>query len=336
MEKNKDMYDTLSSGEIYSLWAGYQYESIHRCGIIYFLQHIEDEAIKELLEAVLEVSNKRLKQTEDILLKYDQLIPQAFGEGDMNLSAPRLFSDTLYLHYVLQTIVLETSTYSEALKESINEEILEYFHSVIKDTLQLETNAKDLAKEKGVLIPGPTIPKLPQVQFVKKDNFLAGWFGEKRPLLGSEISQLVSHARRNSLGQAVITAFSQVAKSEEVRRFFERGREISGKHLDIFTKVLHDEYLPNPSLLLTSEVTDSKEAPFSDKLMTVFITDLIAVGIGGYGLSASISPRRDLGLMYTRLIGEIAKYSNDGFQILIKNSWLEQPPMAADRKDLAK
>jgi len=49
-----------------------------------------------------------------------------------------------------------------------------------------------------------------------------------------------------------------------------------------------------------------------------------------------MSPRRDLGAHYTRLTAEIATYADDGLEIMIKNNWLEQPPLAADRKNLAK
>ncbi len=150
------------------------------------------------------------------------------------------------------------------------------------------------------------------------------------------ISALIFNAQRNALGQAVITGFSQVAKDKEVRRYFERGRDIAGKHVNIFGKILYEDFLSEAALLLTSEVTDSTEAPFSDKLMMTLITALIGSGIGEYGASMSMSPRRDLGVQYTRLIAEITKYAEDGVQSLIKNGWMEQPPMAADRRDLAK
>ncbi|WP_396266368.1 DUF3231 family protein [Halobacillus amylolyticus] len=39
--------------------------------------------------------------------------------------------------------------------------------------------------------------------------------------------------------------------------------------------------------------------------------------------------------MYNRLSIEIQKLSEDGANIMIKNRWLEQPPMAPDRIELA-
>lgn len=336
MRKNNSGSDNIPCGEYASLWSTYQYETIHRCGIIYFLQHVEDQSIQELLQDSLNITDKRLREMKQLFAKYNLITPQAFDEGDIDLNAPRLFSDKLYLHYILQTLILEATTYNECKKEAINDDMILFFHQSIQETLNLERKAKSLAIKQGAFTPSPTIPKQTKIDFVKKDSFLAGWFGDKRPLIGIEITQLIAHSRMNALGQAVITAFSQVATSKEVRRFFEKGREIAAKHFNVLSDTLHNDNLPDPSLLLTAEVTNSREAPFSDKLMTVFITELISISIGSYGMSIAMSPRKDLGVMYSRLVGEIIKYANEGSELLIKNGWMEQPPIAANRKNLAR
>lgn len=128
---------------------------------------------------------------------------------------------------------------------------------------------------------------------------------------------------------------SQVAKIKEVRQYFERGRDIAQKHIEVFSSRLSKEHLPSP-MTWDSEVTDSTEAPFSDKLMMFHITALIASGIGQYGVSASTSPRADLATMYTRLSAEIGKYADEGANIMIKNGWMEKPPQSVDHEDLAK
>ncbi|MEI3604891.1 DUF3231 family protein [Pseudogracilibacillus sp. SE30717A] len=326
----------LTSGEISFLWMSYQYETMSKQGITFFLQHVEDEQIKELLEQTLSLTTKRIDQMEDIFIEEDYSLPDGFTEKDVNLDAPRLFSDQLYLEYTLQTSKMELMVYNLAFFESVQPKVQDYFHEILADIHKLEIKSKKCSLEKGRYLISPSIPVPKTVEYVQRDSFLAGWFGEKRPLLGIEISQLIFHAKRNALGQAVVTAFSQVAKSKEVRRYFERGREISGKHFEVFSKILTEEYLPNAASLLTSEVTDSTETPFSDRLMMNFITVLISAGISAYGASMSLSARRDLGVMYSRLTADILQFSDDGAEILIKNSWMEQPPIAANRKDLAK
>jgi hypothetical protein len=60
------------------------------------------------------------------------------------------------------------------------------------------------------------------------------------------------------------------------------------------------------------------------------------LSIGYYGTGIAQSPRVDIGVMYSRLMVEIQFYSEDGSNIMIHNKWLEQPPIASDRDELAK
>ncbi|MED4298597.1 DUF3231 family protein, partial [Priestia megaterium] len=57
--------------------------------------------------------------------------------------------------------------------------------------------------------------------------------------------------------------------------------------------------------------------------------------IGFYGTGIAQSPRIDLGVMYNKMSVQVQMYSEDGANIMIENKWLEQPPLASDRKELA-
>lgn len=93
--------------------------------------------------------------------------------------------------------------------------------------------------------------------------------------------------------------------------------------------------LPVP-MTYDQEVTDSTESPFSDKLMMFHFSLMIYAGVGNYGIAISESQRTDLVVDYSRFNMEVLKLSEDGASLLIENEWLEQPPMAANRRDLAK
>jgi len=336
METNQDKHISLTSSEISSLWTAYQEVTIAICGIRFFLQHIDDKQIQEVLEKTLSLVESEKTKITNIFNKENYPVPQGFTEEDVNLDASRLFSDQLYLAYIFNLTKLKIPATGVSLMGASRLDVMQYFSESLKNAQHLHIETKELQKEKGIYIRAPYIPTPNQIDFVEKQTFLAGWFADRRPLLGTEIASIVFNAERNALGQAVITGFSQVAKSKEVRSYFSRGREISGKHLNVFASILHEDYLSDGALLLTPQVTNSTESPFSDKLMMTLVTTLIASGIGQYGISVSTSPRRDLGVHYARLIAELTKYSNDGAEILIDNGWMEQPPMAANRKDLAK
>lgn len=325
----------LTSPEIADLWTAYQADSMAICGIKYFLTHIDNDDIREVLEYALKLSEEHVQKVTEIFKEENYPVPQGFTEHDVNLNAPRLYTDKLYLIYILNMGKYGLETYSLALSLSERSDVIQYFTTCLNETEKLHNWAKEVAKEKGILTRAPHIPKPEQIDFVKDHSFLAGYIGEQRPLLGVEIGSLVYNAKRNALGQAIITGFSQVAQDKKVRKYLEKGREISGKHLEIFSSLLNQDYLSQGTMNLTSEVTDSTVSPFSDKLMMFHITTLIASGIGQYGRAMSTSPRHDIGVKYSRLIAEIAKYSNEGAKIMIDNGWMERPPEAADRKDLA-
>lgn len=150
-----------------------------------------------------------------------------------------------------------------------------------------------------------------------------------------EITHLYSNIQTNKLGEALAIGFSQVAKSTEVRKYFLRGKEISEKHIGVFGSYLRDDNLPVP-MTWNHEVTESKDSPFSDKLMMFHFGLMNFSGAGNYGVSIAASQRSDLGVMYSRLMTEVLKYGEDGVNILIDEGWLEQPPLAPDRDALSK
>lgn len=335
MAEDEHNHIQLTASEISTIWTHYQSETLALNGGRYFISHMEDPDIRKVFEKSMTITEQNLQQLEALFKKEGYPIPQAFTEKDVNPNAPKLFSDKLCLDYLFNATILSLVSYSAALSSAERDDVIAFYSENLKTSQDLHQEVKLLSKQKGIYIRSPQIPKLKQVAFVNKQKFLYGWL-TRRPLLGVEITNLVFNTKRNALGQSIITGFSQVAQSKEVRKYFERGRDISQKHMEVFSSILHDEHLSEGALLTTSGVTDSKEPPFSDKAMMTLVTTLIASGIGQYGASMAASPRHDLGVHYTRLMAELGKFANDGAKILIENGWMEQPPIAADRENLAK
>lgn len=138
----------------------------------------------------------------------------------------------------------------------------------------------------------------------------------------------------NRLGVATTTAFSQVTKSKKVRNFLLRGKDVSLKHIKVLSSYLEMDSLSVPSSF-EHEITDSNESPFSDKLMMFHFSLMIYAGVGNYGIAIAESQRTDLVVDYSRFNMEVLKLSEDGANLMIENEWVEQPPLAANRRDLA-
>ncbi|MEC2073260.1 DUF3231 family protein [Alkalihalophilus marmarensis] len=69
--------------------------------------------------------------------------------------------------------------------------------------------------------------------------------------------------------------------------------------------------------------------------MMFYVSSLNSLEIEFYGTAVSQSPRMDLGAMYNKMLMDVQLYAEEGANLMIKNKWLEQPPLAFDRKDLA-
>ncbi|OIK12124.1 hypothetical protein BIV60_16740 [Bacillus sp. MUM 116] len=334
MEKGSQV--RLTSAEITSLWAAYINDSAIACKFKYFLNKMEDEEIRPIIQHAFELAQGNLKTLIEIFEKEKYPVPYGFNlNDDVDVSAPRLYSDTYVMCYLHQAAQIALQGYSINLSLSVRADVYSYFNECISQLTKFLREIKELLLSKGIYIRSPYIPIPDDIDFVKKQSFLKGFFGEKRPLSGTEITNLFTNYQRNAFGVTTLIGFSQVAQSKEVAEYLVRGKEIAKKHCDIFGSILNEDDLPAP-MTWNTEITESTAFTFSDKLMMFYTTALIALGIGFYGTSMAMSPRKDLGLHYVRLSAEIAKYAEDGANIMIKNGWLEQPPMAPDRDELAK
>jgi hypothetical protein len=332
----KEKHVRLTSAEITSLWVSYINDCAISCKFNYFLTKVEDEEIKPLIKKAFDIAQGNIKTITEILKREKYPLPYGFKlNEDVDVSAPRLYSDAYSLSYLHQAAQIALQGYSMNLSFSVRADIYSYFNECIFQLTRFLREVKELLLSKGLYIRSPYLPIPDEIDFVKKQSFLQGFFGEKRPLVGTEITNLFANFQRNAFGVSTLLGFSQVAQSKEVAEYLVRGKDIAKKHCEIFGNILKEDDLPVP-MTWDTEVTDSTTYTFSDKLMMFYTTSLIALSIGFYATSMALSPRKDLGLNYVRLSTEIAKFAEDGANILIEKGWLEQPPMAADRDKLAK
>ncbi|TVY07057.1 DUF3231 family protein [Paenibacillus cremeus] len=127
--------------------------------------------------------------------------------------------------------------------------------------------------------------------------------------------------------------FSQVVRSNQIREYLKTGKDISSKHVKIFSDTLISNDIPTP-MTWDTDVMDSTEPPFSDKLILFHVSLLVVAGTANYAISAAASPRKDIATNYVRLAAEIAIYAERGAKLMIENGWLEEPPQAPDRQAL--
>ena len=325
----------ITSAELASLWSQYINDSLSRCMLRYFVHNAKDKDITTVLKYALKLSESHLVRIESFLISENYPIPKGFTDEDVKIDAPPLFSDTFLLVYIHVMSIHGLTRYAGALSSTIREDQRKYFKKVLSETMELHDMATNTLVNKGIISKPPTFNKQQAVEFIKKQKFLTGWLGKRRPITAIEVSGTFLNMQKTITKSVLELGFSQVAHSKEVRKYMERARHVCQKHFEILSTMLKEDNLHIPRTY-EAEVTDSIIAPFSDKLMMYHIATLLSSAIGYYGEAMSMCQRLDLSANYAKMIAEIGVLAEDGMNILIENEWMEQPPMATDHADLAK
>ncbi|MDD4768146.1 MAG: DUF3231 family protein, partial [Desulfotomaculaceae bacterium] len=262
-------------------------------------------------------------------------VPRGITSEDINSNAPRLFSDNLFVPLLKLMVKTGLQFYARAYADSSRHDLRKFFRDAVDRLLMHNQQAAELMEAKGTPVPPPYIPVPDQVDFIKKQNFMTGFFKNKRPLTALEINNIFFNAQANALGKALLLGFSQVARSTEIKEFIIKGKNFSNKYFTDLNKILLNQDITVPPSY-DGEVTDSTESPFSDRMILFYTVYMNSVGLQRYGLALSMIQRHDLTAMFAKMIVETGSIANDGAKLMINNGWMEQPPLAPDRDALIK
>jgi len=212
-------------------------------------------------------------------------------------------------------------------------DVREFYTECNQASIRLHKKVSDTLLKKGLYIRAPYIEISKEVDFVKKQNFLRGFLGEKRPLLVQEVSMLSHAINLNYLGKYLLMGFKQTARSRQVRAYIDWGINTASKIIDSFSTILNHENVPIPTYW-DNMVTDSTVPPFSDKLIMFHLVMLNSGGALIYGSGLTNSFRHDITVELAEITASVINYFEDGVNIMIDNGWMEEPPRLVDRREL--
>jgi hypothetical protein len=133
----------------------------------------------------------------------------------------------------------------------------------------------------------------------------------------------------------LMTGFAQVAKENEVKKYFIQGKELSKKIVTELSNIMMQSDIQPPSTW-AGKATDSTNPPFTDKLM-MYITSLISSSAVAFNvLGTTYSMRSDLQLKLGLISKDIFQFAKEGAELMIKHRWMEEPPQMEDRNQLTK
>lgn len=323
----------ITVAEINHLWSTYMAESMACCFQKHIVAMAKDPDYRSVMQSALDLSSINLTLIENIFRSIQHPIPEAFGEKDVNSTASKLFDETYDVMYTKIMTKYIFQNHYLAFTESTRSDIRQLFDGFIDGSRDIVRRADDVLLAKGVYPKTPYITVPDRVEFVRDKDYYGSLFGTERTLNALEISSILAILEFKVIIRALKLGFAQVVKSDEIRDYFNHSAKLAEKHIKILRSILEKEGLPGPEIL-DYRVTDSKDSPFSDRLMLYHTTVVIAYILTAYGTGLSRIMRKDIVATYTKLMADILGIAKDGADLLISNGWFEKIPETINRKAL--
>lgn len=328
---------SLSSAELGNLWQAYQEKSMKLHVLERFIENVGDEDARSVLQSAYETESKNKNAIESIFQTEGATVPDAFGEKDVNKTAPLLFDDHFYLMYLRLLSKILIGLYSLHSGMSYRQDIFNLYKDFTADSQNIYYSATQYLLNKGVL-PRPPIIQMPkEAEFVENLSYTSGLnpFKKHRPLDTVEIGLVYQTLETNITGMKLMTGYAQVANDPEVQKYFSRGKELAKQIISTMSELLLESDLEAPSTW-TGMVTDSTMPPFSDKLMMYNVNLFSMFGLGSDAVGGGLSFRSDIIAKMGRIAAKTFTFTKDGAKLRIKKGWMEEPPQVIDRDQLTK
>ena len=327
----------LSSSELGTLWLTYQQKTMVQRMLEYFIEQADDNQAKEIMQdAHMKVINY-LEDIKAILKNEGAVIPIGFKEEDVNIGVPKLYDNMFDIMFFRLISSVSMGLHTLHMSMSYRKDIVLLYKELTAFTQSVYDECVDYLQKKDVLPRPPAVSMPKSVEFADGTNYMSGFnlFSEKRALNTVEVAHLYNAIESNIIGMQMITGFAQVANEPEVKKYFVKGKELAKKIVTDYTQIFLQSDIQPPSTW-GANATDSKVAPFSDKLMMYCTTIFCGFGLGANALGTAFSLRSDLPLIMANTAKDVLTYGRDGGKIMAKNGWLEEPPSMQDRNDLTK
>ena len=325
----------LTSSEIGTLWGEYVNGTMADVVNRYMVSIIEDESIKAIFDDAIKTFEKQKQQIITFMANDGFPVPIGFTESDLFKGKQRLFTDIFCLNYLHIMTLHGLLGHSTALGVSVRKDLRDFYDSCDNDAKRMYHQTIELLLEKGSFQRDPLFYPAKNPEFITSQDFTDGFFGKGRSLTAIEIISISLNLKKSIMAKTLSIAFSQVAQTKEVRKFFTDSEKTADQQIKDFTKIMQTDNLPVPKSWET-EVTNSTDSPFSDKLMLYHIGFLYQAAQNYHGAGLAAAMRTDLVATYEGIILKNLLVTKKWFDLMVQNKWLEQPPLAPNREEIAK
>jgi hypothetical protein len=316
-----------TAGEIANIWQFIITNQAHLCLMEHWIHHAEDRGVQTVLKQSCKTATWIVKEGLYLYKKAGFPPPIGFSlEQDVSKNTPKLMTDQLVLTVLHILAEYGVYGYGLTLGKTVTPEVLSYFQTCLKDSAKLYQLITEEVMRKGQG-PKPVYAPVPErAEMIEHHSFLSGWWGEPRSLILPEVDNLLFSLRGVLLSKMMFMVFENLAKDPDVKKLVKRAKKSATKRLETFQNLGAAEGLPfQPTF--ENDIAGVTESTYSDRLILFKTIVFAQISVVRYGNALSSVMRRDLTVLYARLIAESGTFIDDALNVMIDKRWMDQPPL---------
>lgn len=318
----------ISSAELGALWMTYHKKTMILRLLAHLIEVAEDQEAKGLMSGLWDELHPQVIKMKAMFENEGAVTPDGFTDEDVNLEAPKLWDNGFDIMFSRILKEISMGMYVLHLTMSYRTDVIKIYRKLTEISENYYEKFTQYLLNKG-LYTNPTYITMPKsTDYINDRNYAKGtdFFGEKRtPLNTVEFGYLYHSVESNIVGMQLLKGFSQVAKDKDVKKYFTKGAELSKEIISEISKILLENNIQSPSTP-GGNLTNSTEAPYSQKMMMFcnYLLSGLSIGSGGFG--AGFSLRNDLQVKNAIFGKDVFEYQREGIQLMMSKGWLEEPP----------
>jgi hypothetical protein len=292
-----------------------------------FLENLIDTAedidLKGVLNEIKTLSTFQEQEALQIFSENGFIVTPFFNENDLHSPSAKLFSDQLIIEILKHITSNGLRVLSYQYSDLTEPKVKNFFKEILNKLIQIDNSLLKLLENKGLLQNRSFSYKNAEDRESKIFKVAST---QQRPLNAVELACMFGSFQCNNVGLAICSAFSDVAKDEDSKRFLQEGTKLAYRQAATFSDIYRKNGVPTTTGL-EAHVYKVRNSPFSDKLMANLIMFLNPIGIGNLQTAVVSSYKKSHVKILKELIEQIESYSEKGFKLLVRKNWFNEPPL---------
>ncbi|MGD7009647.1 DUF3231 family protein [Metabacillus sp. 84] len=321
----------MSSSELGNLWSTYQKKTM----LLRILEHASDvttqKDITSILQYAYQEESKFVKEIAQLLEQAGAAVPEGFNETDVNRNADRLFDQYFYIRFLRMIMKLGIGLNAVHLSMVYRNDIHDFFSRTSAHSNKVFGMCTNCLLQVGNGSIPPVIQMPDHPKFVVTDSYLSGFHFKKRNLNAIELAIIYHIVENNNFGTQMMKGFAKVVTHSEVRNYLKKGEKLAFDLYVSFGKLMEHSGIP-VSALPGAVITETKTAPFSDKLIMYLVNLFSSLGLTSNALGTTYSLRPDLPLKMALAARDIYSFAKQGGRMMIEHQWMEEIPEAVTKR----